>query len=314
VKDIKDIEKLFSESFESFEAPVNPELWNGISQGISAAGSAGSSAVGIGLFTKLIVAAGVIGTIGVVSFFGLKDDKDIDLVENTTPTTPESENNNTNQLVVDSFEEKNENAQKPNAVIKETPVPIREQRTENTAPLFDEKIEDKLESKSVVLPKQQKEVDQTLDKTTTAESTIDKADSKTENRNKDSNNPLPNNTQTVEKQIEVPYEAPTTAEDRVLKEINQQRGLFPNAFTPNNDGVNDFLEIKVEEELSYFKIEVFTTKGELVYFSEDLYFRWDGNHLNGSPVPTGKYVYQIESKNLNGQTLKPIVKLVDLIR
>ncbi|MEL7534740.1 MAG: PKD domain-containing protein, partial [Bacteroidota bacterium] len=48
---------------------------------------------------------------------------------------------------------------------------------------------------------------------------------------------------------------------------------IPTAFSPNNDGVNDFFQIKYHD-LSDFQIEVFDLDGNRVYYTEDPNFRW----------------------------------------
>lgn len=311
MKDINDIEKLFSDSFESFEAPVNPELWNGISQGISAAGGTGSAA-GIGIITKLVVAASIVGTIGVVSYFGLVDDQkenNSNVIENTTPIVVKNDNTETSN---------------PNSSLVTSDSSIEEKSTEETVEteIEPDKISTENVDRDLLVEMNEPEVLDTpiLEKETNHDSgespkskTVHKEPT-TENQNQATKKEPIEKESNEEENSSTSFEAPTSEEDKALKTENQLKGLFPNTFTPNNDGVNDFLEIKVEEELSFFKIEVFTTKGELVYSSENVNFRWNGNHLNGSPVSSGKYVYQIETKDLNGRVLKPIVKLVEIIR
>lgn len=311
MKDIKDIEKLFSDSFESFEAPVNPELWSGISQGISAAGSTGSAA-GFGIITKFIVAASIVGTIGVVSYFGLVDDQkesNSTVVENTTPIVVENDNTETSNLN-NSLETRDSSFEDINS---EETVETEIESDKVSAENVDRDLLVEMNEPEVLTPPiQEKETNRDSDESPKL-NTAHK-EPVTENPKQVTKKEPIEKTPLEEDNNSTNYEAPTSEEDTALNTDNQLKGLFPNTFTPNNDGVNDFLEIKVEEELSFFRIDVFTTKGELVYSSENVNFRWDGNHLNGSPVSSGKYVYQIETKDLNGQTLKPIVRLVEIIR
>lgn len=79
-------------------------------------------------------------------------------------------------------------------------------------------------------------------------------------------------------------------------------GLFiPNAFTPNNDGRNDYFEIKSEALCEMMNIKIFNRWGQQVFESDNKYFRWDGK-LNGAEVPDGVYYYIFNGRinNLTG--------------
>jgi gliding motility-associated-like protein len=76
------------------------------------------------------------------------------------------------------------------------------------------------------------------------------------------------------------------------------KGIYvPNAFTPNNDGKNDFFKTLVFGKTISFKLEVFERGGQLVFQTTDPKVQWDGN-IKGSKLPTGAYVwicsYQLE--------------------
>lgn len=69
--------------------------------------------------------------------------------------------------------------------------------------------------------------------------------------------------------------------------------LLPGAFTPNNDGLNDFYGISntfIVDALEYF--EIYDRWGGLVWSAESLDDRWDGT-LNGQPLNGGMYMYKI---------------------
>ncbi|MFT5247572.1 MAG: gliding motility-associated-like protein [Flavobacteriales bacterium] len=68
---------------------------------------------------------------------------------------------------------------------------------------------------------------------------------------------------------------------------------IPNAFTPNNDGVNDYF-VPVGDDTRYFRFSVFNRWGEVVFDSEDSNQVWDGS-FQGSDhyVPNGLYTYSL---------------------
>jgi gliding motility-associated-like protein len=89
--------------------------------------------------------------------------------------------------------------------------------------------------------------------------------------------------------------------------------LVPNAFSPNQDGLNDiFLASGVN--ISYFRMQVFNRWGEMLFESHDLAQGWDGRR-GGTNCPSDVYVWLIfyESKALDipvRETLKGNVVLL----
>jgi len=66
----------------------------------------------------------------------------------------------------------------------------------------------------------------------------------------------------------------------------------PNAFTPNNDNINDFFEIKTEN-ITAFNLLIFNRWGEVIFQSKDPSNLWDGTY-KGQACPTGIYTWQLE--------------------
>lgn len=73
--------------------------------------------------------------------------------------------------------------------------------------------------------------------------------------------------------------------------------LIPDAFSPNNDGVNDYLTIMGIESYPGAHVEIFNRWGNVIYtkYGGDKYAAapWDGR-FNGNKVSTGVYYYTIE--------------------
>lgn len=102
------------------------------------------------------------------------------------------------------------------------------------------------------------------------------------------------NTETVYK-IELKTKSGCVTVDTQLVKINKEIVIYvPNAFTPNNDGLNDFLKpfmIGIKE-LKYFR--VFNRWGQLIYETADAKKGWDGKQ-NGVPAQTHAYVWMMEA-------------------
>ena len=68
------------------------------------------------------------------------------------------------------------------------------------------------------------------------------------------------------------------------------QNYFPNAFSPNNDGINDYFEYKfrvpIDDSDKYknssfvksINLKIFNRWGNLVFETNELDFKWDGTH------------------------------------
>jgi gliding motility-associated-like protein len=72
--------------------------------------------------------------------------------------------------------------------------------------------------------------------------------------------------------------------------VNACQIKVPTLFTPNNDGIHDFLSVKGAECLSVFSMAVLNRWGDVIFETQDLNKLWDGTR-NGSNLPEGVYYY-----------------------
>ena len=69
----------------------------------------------------------------------------------------------------------------------------------------------------------------------------------------------------------------------------------PNAFTPNYDGLNDFLKIEYGAGIQNFKgLKIFNRWGKMVFYSTDINKGWDGRDLGGVMQEMDAYSYLVE--------------------
>ncbi|MEP6711765.1 MAG: PKD domain-containing protein [Ferruginibacter sp.] len=99
----------------------------------------------------------------------------------------------------------------------------------------------------------------------------------------------------------------TAADDILIKVLLAPK--IPNTFSPNNDGINDFWEIKYLDTYPGNRVQVFTRTGKLVFESRGYKKPWDGN-INGLSLPVDTYYYIIEP----GNGRKPITGYVTIIK
>ena len=70
----------------------------------------------------------------------------------------------------------------------------------------------------------------------------------------------------------------------------------PNAFTPNNDGLNDYLAPLNAVKAIDLQFRIYNRWGQLLFSSSDWKHGWDGT-FNGQPQPTATYVWMLQYTN-----------------
>ena len=78
--------------------------------------------------------------------------------------------------------------------------------------------------------------------------------------------------------------------------------FIPNAFTPNNDGLNDVIKPIAIGMKTIDKFIVLNRWGQLMFSTTRTGKGWDGK-INGITQPSGTYVYYIEGKKFNNQAI-----------
>jgi gliding motility-associated-like protein len=74
---------------------------------------------------------------------------------------------------------------------------------------------------------------------------------------------------------------------------------IPNVFTPNGDGVNDFVPFPNFGNSTH-KIVLLNRWGNLIYESDYLNASWDGKDATGKECMEGTYFYRINNTNISG--------------
>ncbi|MEJ8843377.1 LamG-like jellyroll fold domain-containing protein [Lacibacter sp. H375] len=80
---------------------------------------------------------------------------------------------------------------------------------------------------------------------------------------------------------------------------NSGNYLMPNAFTPNNDGINDCFGIKNWGTVTELAFSIYNRWGERVFYTTDPASCWNGNFKAVAQTP-GVYTYTINAKNACG--------------
>lgn len=91
--------------------------------------------------------------------------------------------------------------------------------------------------------------------------------------------------------------------DTITKTIKVPNNCFiavPGAFTPNGDGLNDYLYPLNAWKATNLHFVVYNRMGQLVWETRDWNRQWDGR-LGGVPQATGTYVWMLQYTDENGQ-------------
>ncbi len=94
----------------------------------------------------------------------------------------------------------------------------------------------------------------------------------------------------------------TITQDIEVEELCPMRLFVPNAFTPNDDNLNETFKPVAVNFIDY-EIFIFNRWGELIYQSQDIESPWNGTYL-GNPVQQDVYVWLIIISGLNNDLQK----------
>jgi gliding motility-associated-like protein len=95
-----------------------------------------------------------------------------------------------------------------------------------------------------------------------------------------------------------------------LVEVKNQLNVFvPSAFSPNDDGKNDFFKPVFSDygiDVNYFEMQIFDRWGAVIFQTKDFSTKgWDGK-FKGQVVQIGTYPYTIRYKDLDGKSYEKL--------
>jgi len=259
------IKELFQDKLTSHEVPVRADLWTSVSSSI---GGSSVAATSMSIATKLMIAASV-SAVALVTFYLINN-------ENLEQSPIKKENPQEQRIITfDSLKIKKEEVKKDEKLLPKQP----EQRVDCAYDFSTPEYESDLNLEF----QQSNKID--INK----EIVTEKSPQKIERQD-----PIIRNNSTSTSEIVAKPEIKTKEQESTV--------LLPNIFTPNGDGKNDLLSIKIGE-VTEFSVVILNQANKVIFTSNDPNFSWDGLATNGELSPAGTYVYYISAKDLNGKLL-----------
>jgi gliding motility-associated-like protein len=259
------IKELFQEKLTSHEVPVRADLWTSVSSSI---GGSSVAATSMSIATKLMIAASV-SAVALVTFYLINN-------ENLEQSPIKKENPQEQRIItIDSLKIKKEEVKKDEKLLPTQ----AEQRLDCAYDFSTPENESDLNLEF----QQSNKID------VNKEIVTEKSPQKIEQQD-----PIIRNNSTSTSEIVAKPEIKTKEQESTV--------LLPNIFTPNGDGKNDFLSIKIGE-VTEFSVVILNQANKVIFTSNDPNFSWDGLATNGELSPAGTYVYYISAKDLNGKLL-----------
>lgn len=283
----KNIDQLYKEKFDNFEAPVSEGLWDKIEQNPKWEKHLQKQRK-----RNLSIYAGMaIVAIGSCLVLLLHRPDSVEPTQNdfTEEISDEVPTLNSEKTISDISSKENTIAKEKNSENlvepKSETAPSTQTTSENT--VTDPSINNTIGSEKAV-PKNDNEIPDSSEKqNTTINPPVDnKKASESQVQNENALSSEPTNS---------PVPAP---EDNATP--NSSLFSIPNAFTPNGDGLNDIFKPVTAAEIINYQLDIFTTNGQHIFSSKNIEFGWNGE-FQGGLVNGGTYIYVIKYKDDKGK-------------
>jgi len=89
---------------------------------------------------------------------------------------------------------------------------------------------------------------------------------------------------------------------KIIVDFNCGDFFIPNVFSPNDDGLNDFINVH-GRCITAYNLQIFSRWGEKVFETSNLENSWDGTY-KGKKMDTGVFVYKADGVSIDGKSFK----------
>ena len=289
---LENIDEVFKQAFDGFEANVDPSVWTNIQSGLNAGATSGTpqvdpvstvvkSSVMKSAIVKIAATVVAVGTIATASYYVATsgEEKEKVIAENVINETLDNED-------VLSENEKEAVASIENESVKTT-VDTENEAVKRVVPTVEnEKIVSEVESNVSDNTTSEIENNNTITETSNNQSAVSESENETPDLNESNQAPTKTADKPKEKQPEVDVQ-PTPKEEQPEKK-EAVVNTIPNVITPNGDGQNDVIKIE-GENLDKMELVIMDKTGKIIYKMTNIEQEWDGKDMNGFDVIQGTY-------------------------
>lgn len=281
----KNIEQLYKEKFENFEAPVSDTLWDKIQENPTWQQHLRRQKVrNMAIYASLAIVS--VGTC-IALIFHQPADETTDLTDDGILTTE-------NSLPISETVVTENIAPQEQIVEMATENPVQELESNSAAAvetiIVNEQTEanDNTSNDSDIHPETQTNTNNPV-----------KAETPSGNDKSKPENNQAQETKTTKSNDNHPTDPPTPAP---VDNTPTNKSLFsiPNAFTPNGDGTNEIFMPLTAAEITNYQLDIFTLNGQHIFTSRNIDYGWNGE-FQGNPANKGTYIYVIKYKDATGK-------------
>lgn len=313
---LENIDEVFKQAFDGFEANVDPSVWSNIQNGInvgSTGGSAQSDPISSAVSTSIVksvvvkIAAAVVavGTIATATYYVATSPKGEAVVENVVENSvidivvaeQLEKTESPEDITKNEIDESNDNS----SLIKDEVV-----KEENSTPVVKE---NELESNISNVGSNESNSNENKNEKTTTNTPETKTPSTSQNK-REVMNAEAEPSLAPKTEVENPVKEPTTP--KVEKPVKKEATVnaIPNVITPNGDGENDIIKIS-GENLEKLEVVVMDKTGKIIYKLDNIEQEWNGKDMNGFDLIPGVYYMAgvVVDKDGNAKNIKQAINL-----
>lgn len=283
-------EQFLSDAFANQTEAVRPDLWSGVQSKMASAGVTSTvAAKSVSILTKWILGSIAVGSAATISALVLFNNNENPKSEELAPSPSKN--------IEYTSETEKKNISSKNEIVSSSK---NSDEKENTVILISDKtnlIETTILSMTHV-------VEAIEEKTTLiTENSSEKINSGKSEGVSESNEIGTN----VINETEVTNNDVSSEQDQTKDEnpvIKSKVTKFPDVFTPNGDGANDFYFIEIQN-INNFHVMIMDVNNKIVYESTDPQFKWDGSVRN-EIQKSGQFACIVTGTDNEGKSFKDI--------